>query len=167
MPEKRKRQVANICERLAKVVKMLATKEHRNFTQQVQTLIEEAIAQRSQTTSIEEIVRKFYDLSPLELARVIESASKIQQLKIEGASTQVPKVAGNPLAAKAIKHQEVCQQVFQVLPNGGEVLQQIIDGAKPPDEALPLLVMCLSMESDEFDDLLERSFGNAESNNHS
>jgi len=168
MPEKRKRQATNIREGLAQIVRMLADKENRNFTQQVHTLIEEAIAQREQRASVEDVERNLYELSVLELARVIQKASQIQEQKLKGVSNdKTPKVAGNALAAKALANQLICQQVFQELPDGEAVLQRIIEGEKPPDEALPLLGMCLSIDADELDNLLEQSFGNEPNHNHS
>jgi Fe2+ transport system protein B len=166
MPEKRKRQVANIGERLAKTIRTLATAENRNFTQQVQTLLKEAIAHRKKNLSVEQIKGRLHQLSHLELAEIIETASQVLQQQIKSASSDVPKVPGNLLAVKTQQNREICQQVFQELEDGDEVLQDIIDGIKPPSEALPLLAMCLSVDLDELENLLDRSFGNEPNHNH-
>jgi len=168
MPDNRKRHATNIRNELAQIVRMLANKENRNFTQQVHTLMEEAIAQRDRQVSFKEVKRQLHDLSVLELANIIETASQIQQRRLQGtASLEIPNAVDNPLAAKTLENLTVCQQVFQQLPDGAALLERIINGEKPPDDTLPLLEMCLSIDTEEFNTLLEQSFGNAPNHNHS
>lgn len=153
--QKRDRYSTNLKRGLAEVVKKLADKERRTFAAQVQTLIEEALAQRShdREKAAFTVRQHLGQLSLSELAEIVELVGKLQVQKLQECCAK----PNNQLALLVAQHKGLCNEAFAHAP---DELEKIIKGGKPKEEDLPILAACTNCDLKEIRDLYKREFQN-------
>lgn len=156
MPEqKRERHSVNLPKKLAEAIKAIANREDRNFSQQSQTLIKEALARRKAHVSVEAIKALLSALTNNELTEVITEAAKLLGIRL---SKFQP---ANPFAEVIQANFKTCSMAFDSMPGGQKRLQEIIEGAKPTEEELVVLDACIPMETEDLLNLFYQVYGNA------
>lgn len=160
MPDqKRERYSVNLPKKLAEAIKAIAIREDRNFSQQTQALIKEALARRKAQISIEAVKALLSALTSSELTEVIAASAKLLGIRLN--KTQLP---DNPFAEIVSANFKTCSSAWNQMPGGQERLQQIVEGAKPTEEELVVLDACIPMDSEDLLNLFYQVFENAKRN---